>query len=109
MVLGIFNKLVHWASKPRDDKVGLGCWCWAMLQGKNNITIRVVSVYQPCYSYRPQLTYQQLRHPNHQLPACPRARFMVELMEAIRAWLQDREQLVIMSDFNNDTTQGVFK
>jgi len=34
---------------------------------------------------------------------------MVELLEAISGWQLDREQLVIMGNFNNDTTQRAFK
>jgi len=43
------------------------------------------------------------------LPVCPRARFMVKLMEEIKAWLLAGEQLVIMGNFNNNMTQGAFK
>jgi len=34
---------------------------------------------------------------------------MVKLMEEIRMWLQEGKQLLIMGDFNDDTTQGAFK
>ena len=72
--LGIFNAMAHQALQPGDGKVGLGRWCWGWLRGKNNITIRVVSSYRPCFSTGPSSTYQQqLRQPDHRLPVCPRA------------------------------------
>jgi len=108
--LGIFNAMVHRAQRPGDDKVGLGRWCWGRLRGKNNIIIWVVSVYRPCFSTGPTSTYQQqLRHPDHRLPACPRARFMVELLVEIKEWKAAGEQLMILGDFNDDTSQVAFK
>ena len=110
VVLGLINTLVHRASRPGDDKVGLGRWCWARLRGKYNVTIRIVAVYRPCYSTGPLSTYQQqLRHPDFQKPQCPKARFMVELLEAIREWTSAGELLLVMGDFNDDTTQASFK
>jgi len=57
--LVILNQLAHCAQKPGDDKAGLGCWCWARFQGKNNKVLRIVSVYRPCKSKGPLTTYQQ--------------------------------------------------
>jgi len=110
MALGIFNALVHCTSWLGDDKVGLGRWCWAQLRGKGNILIHVVSIYRPCYPTVPQSTYQQqLFHPDHYVPLCPRVQFMVELQVEIKEWLMAREQWVIMGDFNTNTAQPAFK
>jgi len=110
VVLGLVNMVVHRAGRPGDDKVGLGRWCWARLRGKTNTTIRIVAVYRPCFSTGPLSTYQQqLRHPDFQRPQCPRARFMVELLEEIKEWTAAGELLLVAGDFNDDTTQPGFK
>jgi len=32
----VANQLSYRAQCPGDDTMGLGCWCWAQLRGKNN-------------------------------------------------------------------------
>ncbi len=40
----VVNQLSYQAQHPGDDVMGLGWWCWARLQGKNNTFLCVVSV-----------------------------------------------------------------
>jgi len=40
--LVVLNQLSHWAQRPGDDKVGLGQWCWARLQGKTINTVNCI-------------------------------------------------------------------
>jgi len=55
-------------------------------------------------------TYQQqTRQPDHKLPICPQVRFMVELLAEIKEWWAAGEQLVVLGDFNDDTSQEAFK
>ncbi len=55
----ILNNLAHQAQRPGDDKIGLGRWCWAWLQGKDNRHLRIISAYRPVKSNGPLTTYQQ--------------------------------------------------
>ncbi len=79
-------------------------------EGKHNVPLWIVAVYQLCFSEGLLSTYQQqLRHLDYQRPACPQARFMVELIEEIRNWQQSGDLLLVMGDFNDDTAQPSFK
>ena len=42
------GKLKHCSMGSGTDESGLGRWTWAQYRGKNNISLRVVSIYQPC-------------------------------------------------------------
>jgi len=57
--LVILNQLAHRAQRPGDGKVGLGCWCWAKLCGKNNKMLKIILLYRPCKLEGPLTTYQQ--------------------------------------------------
>jgi len=43
----VLNQLVHRATTPGDDQLGLGHWCWDHLRGKDNQHLWVVAMYQP--------------------------------------------------------------
>ena len=40
------GKLSHFTMETGTDKSGLGRWTWVHYRGKNNVTLRVVSIYQ---------------------------------------------------------------
>ena len=42
------GKLKHYSVGSGTDESGLGRWTWAQCQGKNNISLRVASIHQPC-------------------------------------------------------------
>ena len=42
------GKLSHYPLGAVADLTGLGRWTWARYQGKGNMALRVVSIYQPC-------------------------------------------------------------
>jgi len=56
------NQVAHWAQCPGDDPLGLGQWCWTCLWGPMDFFVRIITMYQPCFSMGPQTTYQQQVH-----------------------------------------------
>jgi len=63
-------------------------------------------MYQPCFSTGPLMTYQQqsrrLMRLNHF--ECPRKEFLVDIMKEIRQWQEMRDQILLLTDFNDNAT-----
>jgi len=102
--LVIMNQLLHRAQWPRDNKVGLGRWCWAWLRGKDNKIIRIMLAYQPCKSEGVLTTYQQQvwAGSKQKLWTCPLKRFLQDLSQEINAWTEAREEIIVLAVMNKD-------
>ena len=97
------GKLSHYSAGAGADSTGLGRWTWVRYQGKHNVTLRVVSIYQPCESKAsPGSVYNQ--HKRYFLEnndtRNPRAAFLEDLDDELTTWMSSGDQILIQGDVN---------
>jgi exonuclease III len=98
------NDTVSRINDNGTDKSKLGRWTWFRLQGRQGITLRIVSVYRPVYSTGVLSTYQQHRQYllAKDIDICPRQAFFDDLDKELQTWFDEGDQIIIMGDFNED-------
>lgn len=98
------NRLSNKAMGTSIDPSGLGRWCSTQFRGKGDLKLRVVTAYCPHDSGGDQSVYGQHRFNFNALgkPRVPRKAFWEDLTEAIKQWITDGDQLVVMGDWNED-------
>jgi hypothetical protein len=95
-------------SCSRDPR-NLGRWSSMLLSGKQQQKVRIVSVYNPCYSTgRSSVYQQQLRHirSEQMFDKTPLSLLQDDLEQAISQWLGANEDLIICLDANEDVRSG---
>ena len=84
------GKLKHYSMGSGTDKSGLGRWTWAQHRGKNNISLRVVSIHQPCTN-KDGVTSAWAQHKAHLQnindDRNPRVAFREDLQQQIQEWV----------------------
>jgi len=77
----VTNQLSYQVQRLGDDMMGLGRWCWACLQGKQDRYLWGALIYQPFPSNRPLLTYQQQVRlwSSKNLDCCPQSKLLEDL------------------------------
>ena len=89
------------------DPTGLARWCWVRYQGKNNVALRVVSLYcpnPPSHQPKQLSVYQQhLKHFNNENDDRePRQAFIEDFETELIKWLETGDQIVVGGDWNHD-------
>ena len=88
------------------DETGLGRWSWLLLEGRNDVKVRIVTAYNPCKTSpkRPATVYAQ--HKRYLMSkndlTCPRARFHIDLCEQIQKWQRQNNRIFLMIDLNEN-------
>ena len=88
-----------------SDFRNLGQWVWQKYRGKNNKILRVVTAYPPNPSCGLYTVYAQHRAHFNEINKTmwePRAQFLVDLQSEIHKWQNQKEQVVLMMDCNED-------
>jgi len=101
----VINKMAHRATKPGEDKAGLGRWCWAWLRGKASGHIRVYSGYRPGKTHGPHTIYQQHQRYLAKIQKthkCSRDVFWDNLVEEVTEAQAKGDQVIILMDANKD-------
>ena len=105
-----FDFLTSVICEMGTDSTGLGRWCWAKLQGKDNHVTRLISAYQPVRSGKSQLrsVYRQQRRYFREkgIQACPRALFRRDLLACLKEWRNQGDRLILMMDANENLANG---
>ena len=97
------GKLKHHSMGSGTDESGLGQWTWAQCRGKNNISLRAVSIHQPCANkdgvmsaWAQQKAYLQDQNDDRD----PRSAFREDLQKQIQTWIDTGDQLMTGGDVN---------
>ena len=101
------NKISYCVQSSGRDKRGMGRWCWIRLRGKNGIHTRLITVYVPTQNAGENTVYAQHIRGLAALgiSECPIKQFWSDLADEIRAWRTAGEQIIVLGDFNEDTSQ----
>jgi hypothetical protein len=96
----------HRVIQSGQDPKGLGRWTWTLYRGKNNIKLRVVSLYRPGKPSAPgpnTAFSQQQRFFNRSSDTrCPRDAVLEDLGRSIDHWRNNGDQIVVGGDFNEN-------
>ena len=107
MLLSI-DKPVHRIIETGRDETGLGRWVWQRMKGKREIMLRIISAYRPCIpsTAGPSTTYSQHQRlfDMKKEKREPRQAFLEDLGKDIDKWHEEGDQIILMADFNTDTT-----
>lgn len=105
------DQVTHRVSGSGADERGLGRWSWILLKGKNMNKVRIITVYQPnlCRnSTNPASVYSQHRKffLDHDIETCSLDMFRQDLITQVKAWLAQRNKIIILIDANEDVRVG---
>jgi hypothetical protein len=80
------NGAAHRIILSGTDKTTIGRWSWTLLHGKENIMVRVVTLYRSVYSIGATSTYQQQKRRllDCDIDLCPRERFLIDLTDELK-------------------------
>jgi hypothetical protein len=86
------------------DPSQMGRWSWQLFSGKRGVSTRVITAYRPCKSRGLTSTYMQQRRilDAKKINQCPRTQMLDDLLNAIKAWHESGEQIILMIDLNDD-------
>ena len=88
-----------------SDKSGMGRWSWLLLQGRENLVVRIISVYSPSkYSKGPFSVWQQQRTRLIELGVDkdPIDIWIEDLRTSLREWKKNGESIIIGGDINQN-------
>ena len=88
-----------------EDFRNLGRWVWQRFRGKNNKILRVITAYRPNPSAGPYTVYAQHRAFFNEIQKAkwePRKQMLEDLKQEIKKWKNDKEQVILMMDCNED-------
>ena len=101
-----FDEAAHRIKSTGGDTTGLGRWSWTLFEGRNKFFTRIISAYVPCKSAddRRKTVYNQhkryfLSQGNDQ---CPRELFRLHLVQLIKTWQKQNENIVLLIDMNEN-------
>jgi len=99
----VVNKLVHRASCPGANPMGLGQWCWAQIQSQANQHIRIILLYQLCKLDCPTTSYKQhvLALAQSNWNKCPQKAVLEHIYKANKEW-QVGDGIILLTDINDD-------
>ena len=109
--LSFGTALAHEFDRGEDFR-GLGRWVWQKYRGKNNRQLRIVTAYRPNLSGGPYTVYSQHRFYYNEINKTkwePRGQMLKDLANEISRWKQNREQVILMMDCNEDVRSPTFK
>lgn len=92
------------------DETGLGRWSWLLLEGKNDVKVRIITAYNPCKTShkRPATVYTQ--HRRYFLSknniTCPRTQFRIDLCALIKRWQLKNNRIVLLIDMNENMSRS---
>jgi hypothetical protein len=90
-----------------EDPLGLGCWTWALLTGRQGIKVRVIQGYRPVLdtSNRAGSVYSQQEKYFYDIKEYwePRQAFLDDLGAEIRKWKADGNLIILGLNLNDDT------
>ena len=90
----------------------MGRWCSVLYRGKDNIRLRVVSVYyaRKPNEFGPRKAYFQQKNAMLKLQQTgdPCERFWVDFWSQVDEWLSNGDQLIIGGDWNQDVQDEIF-
>jgi len=97
------NNIVHQASKPGDNPLGLGRWCWIRICGPKGFSLWVILMYCPCFSTGPLMTYQQQVWQLTKIHRfeCPRMAILLDISKEILGWQELGDHVMLLMDFND--------
>ena len=97
------GKLASYPFGSGVDESGLGRWTWSRVRGKGNITLRLVSIYQPSANLTGVVsvaaqhkTYFQEQNDDRD----PRKAFREDFKAALLQWIEEGDQLIVGGDVN---------
>ena len=92
------NKGAHRVMDNDRDFRGLGRWAWTRYRGRNNVSLRVVTVYRPVLNRTGVLLVWNQHKSYFELikeDRCPREIFVNDLVGEVAKWLEQGNQLVV--------------
>ena len=95
--------------KGSDRKMGR--WTWTTLRGRNNSIVRVISAYRPVRNARGSSSVwnQQLSWIHEKgLDTNPHKLFHSDLLQALKKWLDEGDQIWLGIDINDSAISGAF-
>jgi len=101
------NQMAHRTQPPGDDQLGLGWWCWMRIRGMHRFFLHVVvTMYWPCFSSGPLMTYQQHTWGLTRLNCfdCPRKVILANITKEIKQRQELGDHILLLTDFNDDVT-----
>lgn len=102
------NTFCHRIIKSGQDPKGLGRWTWTLYRGRQNIKLRVISMYRPCKPNVPgpntAFSQQQRFFDRTGDTRCPRVAILEDLGSSITQWRNNGDQIILGGDFNEDVS-----
>ena len=104
-----FDEAAHRVHSTGGDATGLGRWSWITFNGKNGVRTRVISAYVPCKSSNDKYKTVYNQHRRYFLrqgnTECPRKLFQIHIVQSIKKWQQQGEQIVLLIDMNENLSR----
>ena len=95
------------------DKRKLGRWSWYRIRGKNNKTVRVVSIYVPHTNKTQGKSNVYSQHQDALLTMGitkdPIEIFWGDMWEEVDKWIDEGDQIVLAGDWNTDVREADFR
>ena len=96
-----------------EDTRKIGRWSWQLLRGKDNIKLRIISVYFPCTTrsegFKTVVLQQQKALLQQNQKGSVYENFWKDLWKEVDRWVEDGEQIVIGGDWNIDVRKSLFQ
>ena len=99
------NQAAHRVMQTGEDPKGLGRWAWTRFRGRNGLTFRFVAAYRPVLNKTGALSVwnqQKTFLLEHGDTRCPRQVFLEDLLEEIKQWKDEGDQIAISVIANED-------
>ena len=96
------NTMANKIHQCGQDSTGLGRWSWMQMQGRDNHTTRIVSVYCPIMTKQSGAQGQRTVYAQHMryFGESLMVRFWKDLGDDIDKWLGQGEKLILCGDWN---------
>ena len=96
----------HYSSGVDPDY--LGRWAWSLYCGKNNIQVRIISLYnalrRPTYGATTVYNQQKQYYCSKDITECSMEKLKQDIVANICAWMHQGKQIILMMDANNNIT-----
>ena len=101
-----FKELVPRVVDTEADPEGLGRWVSQVIEGAGDHIFRYVAAYKPCINCSKVYTQQETHYHQQGSDREPSQAFLEDLHEALTAWDEAGEKVMIYIDANQDVRQG---
>lgn len=105
-----YNGMTSRIFEKGEDSTNLARWNWIRFRGKHGTSLRIATLYRPVRAKGATSTYMQ-----HQALFCskgqdaePRSRMMEDLGTEIDRWHEAGDTVILMGDWNEDTSSESF-